>query len=79
MSLVVLTGALATLQAAVIAAARVSCAMSRDGVMPAIFRRIDPRSGNPWAATVVMSTLNIGLLCLALAAILARAAQKKVM
>lgn len=67
MSLVVLTGALATLQAAVIAAARVSCAMSRDGVMPAIFRRIDPRSGNPWAATVVMSALNIGLLCLALA------------
>jgi amino acid transporter len=67
MSLAVLTGTLATLQAAVISAARVSFAMSRDGVMPAIFRRVDPRTGNPWAATVVMSALNLGLLCIALA------------
>jgi len=67
MSLVVLTGTLATLQAAVISAARVSFAMSRDGVMPAIFRRIDPRTGNPWAATLVMSAINLALLGLALA------------
>jgi len=67
MSLVVLTGTLATLQAAVIAAARVGFAMSREGVMPALFRRVDPRTGNPWAATVVMSTLNLCLLALALA------------
>ena len=67
MSLVVLTGTLATLQAAVIAAARVGFAMARDGVMPHVFRRIDPVSGNPWAATLVMSVLNLGLLALALA------------
>jgi amino acid transporter len=67
MSLVVLTATLATLQAAIISAARVGFAMSRDGVMPAFFRRIDPRTGNPWAATVAMSVINLGLLCLALA------------
>jgi amino acid transporter len=58
---------LATLQAAVISAARISFAMSRDRVMPAVFRLIDPRTGNPWAATVVMSVLNLALLGLALA------------
>jgi amino acid transporter len=66
MSLVVLSGTLATLQAAVIAAARVSFAMSRDGVMPKAFRRVDPRTGNPWVATVVMSVINLCLLVLAL-------------
>jgi amino acid transporter len=66
MSLVVLTGTLATLQAAVIAAARVGFAMSRDGVMPKAFRRVDPRTGNPWVATVVMSVINLCLLVLAL-------------
>ncbi len=67
MSLVVLTGTLATLQAAVIAAARVGFAMSRDRVMPEAFRRVDPRTGNPWVATVVMSGINLCLLVLALA------------
>ncbi len=67
MSLVVLTGTLATLEAAVISAARVGFAMSRDHVMPALFRRVDPVSGNPWAATLVMSALNLALLGLALA------------
>jgi amino acid transporter len=66
-SLVVLSGTLATLQAAVISAARVSFAMARDRVMPAVFRRIDPTTGNPWAATLVMSILNLALLALALA------------
>lgn len=66
-SLVVLTGTLATLQAAVIAAARVGFAMSRDGVMPRAFRRVDPRTGNPWVATVVMSCINLCLLAVALA------------
>jgi len=65
-SLVVLTGTLATLQAAVISAARMSFAMSRDHVMPAFFLRIDPLTGNPWAATVVMSALNLALLGVAL-------------
>ena len=67
MSLVVLTGTLATLQAAVISAARVSFAMSRDRVMPAAFLRVDRRTGNPWAATLVMSALNLALLGVALA------------
>ncbi|MBS0398288.1 MAG: APC family permease, partial [Proteobacteria bacterium] len=67
MSLVVLTGTLATLQAAVIAAARVGFAMARDRVMPGLFRRVDPLTGNPWAATLVMSGLNLALLALALA------------
>ena len=66
-SLVVLTGTLATLQAAVISAARVGFAMSRDRVMPAVLRRVNPDTGNPWAATLVMSALNLGLLALALA------------
>ncbi len=65
-SIVVLTGTLATLQAAVISAARVGLAMSRDHVMPAVLRRVDPSSGNPWAATLVMSALNLALLALAL-------------
>jgi amino acid transporter len=66
-SLVVLSGTLATLQAAVISAARMSFAMARDRVMPAAFRRIDPATGNPWAATVAMSVVNLALLALALA------------
>jgi amino acid transporter len=66
MSLVVLTGTLATLQAAVISAARVSFAMSRDGVMPKAFRRVDQRTGNPWVATIAMSTINLCLLAVAL-------------
>jgi amino acid transporter len=64
-SLVVLTGTLATLQAAVISAARVSFAMARDRVMPALLLRTDPLSGNPRAATLVMSALNLALLALA--------------
>jgi hypothetical protein len=67
LSLAVLTGTLATLQAAVISAARVSFAMARDRVMPALFRRLDPVTGSPRAATIVMSVLNLGLLALALA------------
>ena len=66
-SLVVLTGTLATLQAAVISAARMSFAMARDRVMPGIFLRLDPVTGNPWAATIAMSVLNLALLALALA------------
>lgn len=67
MSLVVLTGALATLEAAVISAARVGSAMSRERVMPAVLRRVDPRTGNPWAATLVMGLVNLVLLALTLA------------
>jgi amino acid transporter len=64
MSLVVLTGTLATLQAAIISAARVGLAMSRDRVMPAFFQRL--ARGGPWAATLTMSAINLCLLALAL-------------
>jgi len=66
-SLAVLTGTLATLQAAVISAARVSLAMARDGVMPRAFARRSPTTGAPWAATLTMSALNLALLVLVLA------------
>ena len=64
---VVLSGTLATLQAAVLSAARVGLAMSRDRVMPALFRHTNAQSGSPWAATLVMSGLNVLLLAIGLA------------
>ena len=66
MALVVLTGTLATLQAAVVSAARVGLAMSRDRVMPAFFQRRSAGSASPWAATVTMGAINLLLLALAL-------------
>ncbi|HEY4445311.1 MAG TPA: APC family permease [Steroidobacteraceae bacterium] len=66
MALVVLTGTLATLQAAVVSAARVGLAMSRDRVMPAFFQRRSAGSASPWAATLTMSAINLLLLALAL-------------
>jgi len=66
MSLVVLTGTLASLQAAVVSAARVGFAMSRDHVMPGFFRRVRATGSNPWAATLTMSGINLILLALAL-------------
>jgi amino acid transporter len=66
MALVVLTGTLATLQAAVVSAARVGLAMSRDSVMPLFFQRRSAASASPWAATLTMSAVNLLLLALAL-------------
>jgi amino acid transporter len=66
MALVVLTGTLASLQAAVVSAARMGLAMSRDQVMPNFFQRIHPATASPWAATLTMSAINILLLALAL-------------
>lgn len=66
MALVVLTGTLATLQAAVVSAARVGLAMSRDRVMPQFFQRLTIASASPWAATLAMSAINLILLALAL-------------
>jgi amino acid transporter len=68
MALVVLAGTLATLQAAVISAARMGLAMSRDRVMPAFFGRLRANGSTPWAATLAMSTVNLLLLALALGA-----------
>ncbi len=66
MALVVLTGTLASLQAAVVSAARVGLAMSRDRVMPRYFQRVRAGSRNPWAATLTMSAINLLLLALVL-------------
>ncbi|HWY96705.1 MAG TPA: APC family permease [Steroidobacteraceae bacterium] len=66
MALVVLTGTLATLQAAVVSAARVGLAMSRDRVMPKFFQRLSAGGASPWAATLTMSAINLLLLALAL-------------
>ncbi len=66
MALVVLMGTLATLQAAVVSAARVGLAMSRDSVMPKFFQRLSAGSASPWAATLTMSAVNLMLLALAL-------------
>lgn len=66
MALVVLTGTLASLQAAVVSAARVGFAMSRDRVMPGFFLKVRAGGSNPWAATLTMSGINLALLALAL-------------
>ena len=66
MALVVLLGTLATLQAAVVSAARMGLAMSRDRVMPAFFGRMRANGSTPWAATLTMSAVNLALLALAL-------------
>jgi amino acid transporter len=66
MALVVLAGTLASLQAAVVSAARVGFAMARDRVMPSYFRRVRAGGSNPWAATLTMSAINLSLLALAL-------------
>jgi amino acid transporter len=66
-ALVVLTGTLASLQSAVVAASRMGFAMSRDRVMPALFQRRSA-GGSPWVATLVMCSLNISLLALSLGA-----------
>jgi amino acid transporter len=66
MALAVLTGTLASLQAAVVSAARVGFAMSRDRVMPQFFLRVRKGRANPWAATLTMSAINLVLLALSL-------------
>jgi amino acid transporter len=66
MALVVLAGTLASLQAAVVSAARVGFAMARDRVMPGYFKRVRASGSNPWAATLTMSAINLILLALAL-------------
>jgi amino acid transporter len=66
MALVVLSGTLASLQSAVVAASRMGLAMSRDRVMPHYFQRRAADGGTPWAATLTMCALNLALLALAL-------------
>jgi amino acid transporter len=66
MALMVLTATLATLQAAVLSAARMGVAMSRDRVMPTIFGRVRADGSTPWVATLTMSAVNLVLLALTL-------------
>ncbi|WP_298213505.1 APC family permease [Acidocella sp.] len=66
MSLVVLTGTIASLQAAVISAARIGFAMANDRVMPTFFRLTSPRSGSPYAVTIFMGAINLIFLALSL-------------
>ena len=67
-SLVVLLGTLATLQAAVISAARVSSAMARDRVMPPWLACRDAVTGSPRNAMIAMGAINVGFLVATLAA-----------
>jgi amino acid transporter len=67
-SIVVLLGTLATLQAAVISAARVSSAMARDRVMPTWLARRDNVSGSPRNAMIAMGAINILFLMASLTA-----------
>lgn len=67
MSLVVLTGTIASLQAAVISAARMGFSMAGDRVMPAFFRRTGARNGAPYAATLFMGGINLVFLFFSLA------------
>lgn len=64
MSLIVLTGTVASLQAAVISAARLGFAMAKDRVMPGSFALVDGRTGSPWVATLVMGGVNLLFLLL---------------
>lgn len=66
MSLVVLTGTIASLQAAVISAARMGFSMAGDRMMPSVFRRTSTRNGSPYAVTLVMGGVNLLFLIIAL-------------
>jgi len=73
MSLIVLTGTVASLQAAIISAARLGLAMAADRVMPGFFRRINPATGSPWAVTLFMGLVNLVFLALSLTGSIASA------
>jgi amino acid transporter len=64
MSLAVLLGTVACLQVAVVSASRLGFAMAEDRVMPAFFKFVHPRTGSPWAVTLVMSGVNLIFLVL---------------
>jgi amino acid transporter len=58
----VLGGTLASLQAAIVSASRISFAMGRDRVFPSWFGQVSPRHQTPWNATILFGLLNIALL-----------------
>jgi amino acid transporter len=73
MSLIVLTGTVASLQAAIISAARLGLAMAADRVMPRSFERVNPANGSPWLVTLVMGLVNLAFLGLSLTGSIATA------
>jgi len=67
MTIIVLTGTVASLQAAIISAARLGYAMSFDRVMPRFFQKVSAKTGTPWAVTLFMGSINIIFLVASLA------------
>jgi len=59
MIVAVLGGTLASLQAAIISAGRISFAMGRDRTFPGWFGAVNPRYRTPWNATILFGLLNI--------------------
>ena len=59
MIVAVLGGTLASLQAAIVSAGRISYAMGRDRTFPRWFGQVSERYRTPWHATVLFGLLNI--------------------
>ena len=59
MIVAVLGGTLASLQAAIISAGRISFAMGRDRTFPRWFAAVNPRYRTPWNATILFGLLNV--------------------
>ena len=59
MIVAVLGGTLASLQAAIVSAARIGYAMGRDRVFPGWLGQIHPRHQTPWRATILFGLLNL--------------------
>jgi amino acid transporter len=59
MILIVLTGTLASLQAAVISAARIGYSMGSDRVLPPFLARVHERFGTPFVGTIFFGLLNV--------------------
>jgi amino acid transporter len=59
MIVAVLGGTLASLQAAIVSAGRISFAMGRDGTFPRWFANVNPRYRTPWHATILFGLLNV--------------------
>jgi amino acid transporter len=59
MIVAVLGGTLASLQAAIISAGRISFAMGRDRTFPRWFANVNPKYGTPWHATILFGLLNV--------------------
>jgi len=64
LSVVVLLGTVACLQVAIVSSSRLGFAMAEDRVMPSFFKIVHPRTGSPWAVTLVMGGINLVFLML---------------